>query len=67
VVPRLALKINPETAEVFIDATGSDPIPHIVVGVVLDEQPFLWVAVVGHLTSVGKCARAGTGPSLVSF
>ena len=33
VVVRQALKINPETAEVFIDATGSDPIPHIIDGV----------------------------------
>jgi hypothetical protein len=30
---REALEINPETGEVFIDATGSDPIPHIVDGV----------------------------------
>jgi hypothetical protein len=33
VVIREALKVNPETAEVFIDATGSDPIPHIIDGV----------------------------------
>jgi hypothetical protein len=33
VVIREALQINPETAEVFIDATGSDPIPHIVQGI----------------------------------
>jgi len=33
IVVREALKINPETAEVFIDATGSDPIPHIVDGI----------------------------------
>jgi hypothetical protein len=33
VVVRLAFKIDPETAEVFIDATGSDPIPHIIQGV----------------------------------
>ncbi|HEX3041708.1 MAG TPA: hypothetical protein VHP56_06425 [Solirubrobacterales bacterium] len=33
VVVREALKINPETAEVFIDATGSDPIPHIIQGI----------------------------------
>ncbi len=33
VVIREALKIDPETAEVFIDATGSDPIPHIIAGV----------------------------------
>jgi hypothetical protein len=33
VVIREALKINPETAEVFVDATGSDPIPHIIKGI----------------------------------
>ena len=33
VVVREALRIDPETAEVFIDATGSDPIPHIIRGV----------------------------------
>jgi hypothetical protein len=33
VVIREALKIDPETAEVFIDATGSDPIPHIIQGI----------------------------------
>jgi hypothetical protein len=33
VVVRQALRINPETAEVFVDATGSDPIPHIIQGV----------------------------------
>jgi hypothetical protein len=33
VVVREAIRINPETAEVFVDATGSDPIPHIVKGI----------------------------------
>jgi hypothetical protein len=33
VVVREALKVNPETGEVFIDATGSDPIPHIIKGI----------------------------------
>jgi hypothetical protein len=33
VVIRAALRINPETAEVFVDATGSDPIPHIIQGI----------------------------------
>ncbi len=33
VVIREALQVDPETAEVFIDATGSDPIPHIIQGV----------------------------------
>ncbi len=33
VVVRQAFKIDRTTAEVFIDATGSDPIPHIIKGV----------------------------------
>jgi len=33
VVLRLALRIDPETAEVFVDATRSDPIPHIIQGI----------------------------------
>jgi hypothetical protein len=33
VVIREALQINPETGEVFVDARGSDPIPHIIAGV----------------------------------
>ena len=33
VVVRFAVRVNPETAEIFIDATGSDPIPHIIQGV----------------------------------
>ncbi len=33
VVVRFALRVNPETAEVFVDATGSDPIPHIIQGI----------------------------------
>jgi hypothetical protein len=33
VVVREALKVNPETAEVFIDAVGSDPLPHIIKGI----------------------------------
>jgi hypothetical protein len=38
VVIREALKINPETAEVFVDPTGSDPIPHIIDGVVVHAR-----------------------------
>lgn len=33
VVVREALRIDPETAEVSVDATGSDPIPHIIAGI----------------------------------
>jgi hypothetical protein len=33
VLVRLALRVNPETGEVFLDSSGSDPIPHIIAGV----------------------------------
>jgi hypothetical protein len=33
VVVRLAIDVNPETGEVFLDSTGSDPLPHIVKGI----------------------------------
>jgi hypothetical protein len=35
VVVRLALTLNPKTAEVEVDGANSDPIPHIVKGIVL--------------------------------
>jgi hypothetical protein len=33
VVVRLAIRVNPETGEVFLDSVGSDPIPHIIHGI----------------------------------
>ncbi|HVD40506.1 MAG TPA: hypothetical protein VNC16_05830 [Solirubrobacterales bacterium] len=33
VVIREALKVNPDTAEVFVDPTASDPLPHIIQGI----------------------------------
>jgi hypothetical protein len=50
VVIRFALRINPITAQVEVDATGSDPIPHIIKGIVvhvrdirayIDRQDFI--------------------------
>jgi hypothetical protein len=38
VVVRFALRINPITAQVEIDATGSDPIPHIIDGIVVNVR-----------------------------
>jgi hypothetical protein len=35
VVIRFALRVNPITAQVEVDATGSDPIPHIIDGIVV--------------------------------
>ncbi len=33
VVVRLAIDVNPETGEVFLDSAGSDPLPHILQGI----------------------------------
>ncbi len=38
VVVRQALKVDPETAEAFIDSVGSDPIPHIIDGIVVHAR-----------------------------
>jgi hypothetical protein len=38
VVVREALRVNPETGEVFVDATGSDPIPHIIDGITVHAR-----------------------------
>jgi hypothetical protein len=38
VVIRQALKVNPETAEVSTDGTSSDPIPHILQGIVVHAR-----------------------------
>jgi hypothetical protein len=35
VVVRFALRVNPTTAQVEVDSTGSDPIPHIIKGIVV--------------------------------
>jgi hypothetical protein len=38
VVIRFALRINPTTAQVEIDSAGSDPIPHIIQGIVVNVR-----------------------------
>jgi hypothetical protein len=38
VVIRFGLHIDPNTAQVSIDSTGSDPIPHIIDGIVVDVR-----------------------------
>ena len=38
VVIRFALRINPSTAQVEIDSAGSDPIPHIIQGIVVNVR-----------------------------
>jgi hypothetical protein len=38
VVIRFALRVNPTTAQVEIDSAGSDPIPHIIQGIVVNVR-----------------------------
>ena len=38
VVVQLALTLNPKTAEVEVDGANSEPIPHIIKGIVLKLQ-----------------------------
>ncbi len=38
VVIRFALRINPSTAQIEIDSAGSDPIPHIIQGIVVNVR-----------------------------
>jgi hypothetical protein len=38
VVVRFALRINPTTAQVEVDGAGSDPIPHIIQGIVVNVR-----------------------------
>jgi hypothetical protein len=38
VVVRAALKVDPETAEVVVDGSSSDPIPHIIQGIVVHAR-----------------------------
>jgi hypothetical protein len=66
VVIRQAFKVDPETGEVFIDATGSDPIPHIIRGVPVhardiraytDRQQFV--------LNPSSCKRTSTASTLL--
>jgi DNA-binding beta-propeller fold protein YncE len=74
VVVRQALRINPETAEVFVDATGSDPLPHIIKGVpthlrkieiYLDRPGFIFNPTSCEPTSIASTVL-GSGASFTS-
>jgi hypothetical protein len=66
VVVREALKINPDTAEVFVDATGSDPIPHIVKGLPVHARE-IWVDVdrPDFVLNPTGCKRTSTSSTVV--
>ena len=66
VVIRQAFVIDPETAEVFIDSTGSDPIPHIIKGIPVHARDIR--AYVDHpdfVLNPTDCARTSTASTLL--
>ncbi len=66
VVIRYALKIDPETAEAFIDATGSDPIPHIIKGVAVHARDIrAYVDRPGFTLNPTDCSRTSTASTLL--
>ena len=66
VVIREALKIDPETAEAFIDATGSDPIPHIVKGVPIHLRDIrAYVDKPGFTLNPTDCTRTSTASTVL--
>ncbi len=66
VVVRQALKINPETAEVFIDATGSDPIPHIIQGIPVHLRDIrAYVDKPDFVLNPTSCSRTSTASTVL--
>jgi hypothetical protein len=66
VVVREALKINPETAEVFIDAANSDPIPHIIDGIVTHARDIqVYVDRPEFVLNPTNCERTSTASTLL--
>ncbi|MGC1166596.1 MAG: hypothetical protein WA862_10850 [Solirubrobacterales bacterium] len=61
VVVREALRVNPETAEVFVDATGSDPIPHILKGIPVHARDIrVYVDKPDFILNPTSCKRTAT-------
>lgn len=66
VVIRQALKIDPETAEVFVDPSGSDPIPHIIDGVVVHARDIrVYVDRPDFVLNPTDCSRTSTASTLL--
>ncbi len=73
VVIRFALRINPTTAQVEVDSTGSDPIPHIIDGIVVHVRDIrAYIDRPGFILNPTSCAamsivehdrRSGRRPS----
>jgi hypothetical protein len=66
VVIREALKINPETGEVFVDPTGSDPIPHIIDGIVVHARDIrVYVDRPEFVLNPTNCERTSTASTVL--
>jgi hypothetical protein len=60
------VKINPETAEVFIDATGSDPIPHIIKGIPVHAREIrVYVERPEFVLNPTSCKRTSTASTVL--
>ena len=66
VVVRNAMKIDPETAEVFVDATGSDPIPHIIDGFMVHARDIrVYVDKPEFVLNPTNCKRTSTASTVL--
>jgi hypothetical protein len=66
VVIRQAFKVDPETGEVFIDATNSDPIPHIIKGVPVHLRDVrAYTDRPNFVLNPSSCARTSTASTLL--
>ena len=66
VVIRAALKIDPETAEVFIDPVGSDPIPHIIDGFMVHARDIrVYVDKPEFVLNPTNCSRTSTASTVL--
>jgi hypothetical protein len=66
VVVRQAFKIDRTTAEVFVDATGSDPIPHIIDGIVVHARDIrAYVDKPEFVLNPTSCERTSTASTLL--
>jgi hypothetical protein len=66
VVVREALKIDPETAEVFVDPTGSDPLPHIIQGIEVHLRDIrVYVDRPDFTLNPTNCRRTSTASTLL--
>ncbi len=66
VVVREGFKIDRQTAEVFVDATGSDPIPHIIDGIVVHARDIrAYMDRPDFVLNPTSCERTSTASTLL--